>query len=110
MLIKLGGWSCYRLLQAHGGRPPAHRMVLLVLKRIQGGMGRFCLAFLASFFLMRNSFWDGCSRRQRGGGRRLDAGVEPAGCPRAPRWLPGTPAQLPARAARSRAPPAAPAP
>ena len=51
------------------GRPPAHRMVLLVLKRIQGGMGRFCLAFLASFFLMRNSFWDGCSRRQgkRGG-------------------------------------------
>lgn len=27
--------------------PAAHRMVLLVRKRIQGGMGRFCLAFLA---------------------------------------------------------------
>ena len=47
-----------------GGRAATHRMVLLVLKRIQGGMGRFCLAFLASFTLMRNAFWDGCSRRR----------------------------------------------
>lgn len=42
---------------------PAHLMVLSVRKRIHCGMGRFCLAFLASFILMRKVFCDGCSSR-----------------------------------------------
>ena len=37
-----------------------HLILLSVLKRIHCGMGLFCLAFLASFLLMRNVFWDGC--------------------------------------------------
>lgn len=39
-------------------------MVLSVRKRIHWGMGRFCLAFLASLFLMRKVFWDGCTHTQ----------------------------------------------
>ena len=39
--------------------------------RIQGGMGRFCLAFLASFFLMAKRFWDGCTAQER----RCEAGI-----------------------------------
>ena len=35
-------------------------MVLSVRKRIHWGMGRFCLAFLASFILIRKVFCDGC--------------------------------------------------
>ena len=37
-----------------------HLILLSVLNRIHCGMGLFCLAFLASFLLMRNVFWDGC--------------------------------------------------
>ena len=47
--------------QIHG----AHRMVLSVRKRIHCGMGRFCLAFLASFILIRKVFCDGCTGRQK---------------------------------------------
>lgn len=57
-------------------------------KRIHGGMGRFCRAFLASFFLMMNRFWDGCSeheqgreqgKQQAGGEQRRAAGGGAAG-------------------------------
>jgi hypothetical protein len=36
-------------------------MVLSVRMRIQCGMGRFCLIFFASFFLILNVLWDGCN-------------------------------------------------
>lgn len=35
-------------------------IVLLVRKRIQCGIGRFCLAFLAKCFLILNVLYDGC--------------------------------------------------
>ena len=37
-----------------------HLILLSVRKRIHCGMGRFCLAFFASFCLIRNVFWEGC--------------------------------------------------
>ena len=40
-----------------------HLILLSVLNRIHCGMGLFCLAFLASFLLMRNVFWDGCKAK-----------------------------------------------
>ena len=38
----------------------AHLILLSVRKRIHCGIGLFCLAFFASFRLMRNVFCDGC--------------------------------------------------
>lgn len=40
-------------------------MELSVRKRIHCGMGRFCLAFFASFCLMRKVFWDGCAHTEQ---------------------------------------------
>ena len=54
---------CSSSAAALPAKPPGqlrYLILLLVLKRIQGGMGLFCLAFLASFFLMAKAFWDGC--------------------------------------------------
>lgn len=36
-----------------------YRILLFVLKRIQCGIGLFCLAFLASVLLVRNVFYEG---------------------------------------------------
>ena len=43
----------------------SHLILVSVLKRNQGAMGRFCLAFLASFRLVANDFCDGCNRDNR---------------------------------------------
>ena len=51
LLLNMRGWA----------QATAHRIVLSVRNRIHCGMGRFCLAFLASFILMRKVFCDGCS-------------------------------------------------
>ena len=36
---------------------PSYRIVLPVRRRIHCGIGRFCFAALASFFLVRNDLW-----------------------------------------------------
>lgn len=67
---RLPGWQRL-LLSPHSADPlyivsclgcSTHRILLSVLKRNHGAMGLFCLAFLASFFLMANDFWDGCKK------------------------------------------------
>ena len=45
----------------------AHRILLPVRMRIHCGMGRFCLSFLASVFLVAIDLLAGCER-ERGGG------------------------------------------
>lgn len=47
--------------------PGSHRILLSVRNRIHGGMGRFCRALRASFFLMMKVFWLGCRQAGHGG-------------------------------------------
>jgi hypothetical protein len=53
-----------------------YRIALLVLKRIHGATGLFCLAFLASFFFKRRVFWDGCNMSTNGRVRLLKDTIE----------------------------------
>lgn len=47
---------------AHGAQPQGtHRILFPVRMRIHCGIGRFCLSFLASVFLVRSVLWAGCA-------------------------------------------------
>jgi hypothetical protein len=62
-MVTLIGEAIQAISRAAGGSGESYLMVLLVLRRIHWGMGRFCFCARASFCLVRKDFWD-CSECQ----------------------------------------------